>query len=120
MTLQEFYDNNGSLSSMMATIPSENAIRRLLGMLLTDHTLEDLKGAVEAGDVALAFRAAHTLKGTLMNLQITRVQKKASDITEALRNASSTKEAALLLPILEEDYRDMILDLQELLGGSAS
>ncbi|MBQ5431559.1 MAG: Hpt domain-containing protein [Lachnospiraceae bacterium] len=120
MTLKDFYDKNGSLSSMMATIPSEAAIQRLLGMLLQDQTMEELKRAVASGDVPLAFRAAHTLKGTLMNLQITGVQKKASDVTEALRNASSVEDAAVLLPVLEEDYNDMISDLKELVGGSAS
>jgi HPt (histidine-containing phosphotransfer) domain-containing protein len=120
MTLREFYDKNGSLDSMMATIPSEAAILRLLGMLTKDETLEELKNAVEANDAPLAFRAAHTLKGTWMNLQITGVQKKASDVTEALRNASSGDEAAMLLPILEEDYHDMMEDLKELLASSAS
>ena len=58
---------------------------RLVGMGLADANFDKLAGAMESGDAAAAFEAAHGLKGSIGNLALTPIYNPVSEMTEALR-----------------------------------
>lgn len=90
MDLKAFYELvGGDYAQMLSRLPSEAMIRRFLGKFLSDPSYDALGAALAVGDVATAFRAAHTLKGTSATLGLDRLAAAASTLTEALRNASS-------------------------------
>lgn len=69
---------------------------RLVGMLKADTHMEELRKAVEAGNLKAGFEAAHALKGVLSNLALTPALKPVSEITELLRAGAETDYAPLL------------------------
>ncbi len=76
---------------------------RLVGMVAKDEHLEQMKKAVEAGDLATGFEAAHALKGVLANLSLTPVLKPVSELTEYLRVQKEMDYA----PLIAEAEREM-------------
>lgn len=103
MTLSEFYTKLGSsYEAVLSRIPSEKLIRKFLKMYEADPSYRQLTEAVGASDWQTAFRAAHTLKGVAQNLGLDRLQARASELTEALRNAAPLTDQALLDAVSEE------------------
>lgn len=58
---------------------------RLVGMSLADANFDRLKAAMDAGDSAAAFEAAHALKGSIGNLALTPIYDPVCRLTELLR-----------------------------------
>ena len=58
---------------------------KLVGMGLADENFDRLSRALEAGNAAEAFEAAHALKGSIGNLALTPLFRPISEITEKLR-----------------------------------
>ena len=81
---------------------NEGLYLRLVGIILKDPGFDDLKNAVEGGDLTRAFEAAHALKGALGNLSLTPLYKPVSEITELLRNRTETDYSEILSLILSE------------------
>ena len=101
---------------IMRLLRTEERVRRYWGMLLRDDTFSTLRAAVADRDFEASFRAAHTLKGVLQNLGLTRLAKDASDLTEALRGR---RENGRILPLLEQterSYWEATAAIAELLG----
>ena len=71
-------------------------------MLNHDTGFERLKAALEAGDLAAAFEAAHALKGVLGNLALTPAYDQVSEITELLRARTEMDYSERLAGILEQ------------------
>lgn len=74
---------------------------RLVGMALEDAGFENLRAAVEKGDLQAGFEAAHALKGVLGNLSLTPIYEPVSEITELLRAKTETDYAPLLKRIAD-------------------
>lgn len=70
---------------------------RLVGMGLADANFDKLKAAMEAGDTAAAFEAAHALKGSIGNLSLTPIFEPVSALTELLRGKSGPVDGSALL-----------------------
>ena len=70
---------------------------RLVGMGLADANFDKLKAAMEAGDTAAAFEAAHALKGSIGNLSLTPIFEPVSALTELLRGKSGPVDGGALL-----------------------
>lgn len=58
---------------------------RCFDMLLEDTNMENLKNALENGDIQMAFEAAHTLKGVIGNMGFIPLYEKICSIVEPLR-----------------------------------
>lgn len=64
---------------------NESFYLRLVKMIAGDTHFQQLYDAVDAGDLAAAFDAAHALKGSAGNLALTPIFTPVSEITELLR-----------------------------------
>lgn len=107
MTLRECYDSIGSdfEKSVQRMCGKESMLAKFVKKFLADLTYPELATAFESGDIATAFRAAHTLKGLCLNLGFDALEKSSSELTEALRNtASPAPNAAELYEQVKRDY----------------
>ena len=71
---------------------------KLVGSVLSNNGVDDLKAAIEAGDLDKAFEIAHALKGVYANLSLTPVCTPVSELTELLRKKADVDYG----PLLEE------------------
>lgn len=77
---------------------------RMIAMALADKNFDALTAAMDAGDVAAAFEAAHALKGSIGNVSLTPIYRPLCELTELLRGKSMPAEGgrALLEQIVSE------------------
>ncbi len=116
MTIQECYEKlGGNFDDVMARMMKEERVAKFAVMFLDDPSYGQLSEAMDAGDVEAAFKAAHTLKGVCANLSLSRLQKSAIDVTEALRD-KNFEGASGLMPTLKADYELTIETIQEFKG----
>jgi len=95
----------GSYDGVMHRLANEDRVRRFLGMFLRDETFRELEAAMGAQDWETAFRAAHTLKGITMNMNLDRLAASASELTEDLRGGAPKSPPQALFDRVSEDYR---------------
>lgn len=108
MTLQECYHRmDGSYEDAKNRLMMDSMIERFMLKFLDDKTMEGLRQAVAAGDIAVSFREAHTLKGVAANLAFTGLQKAASDLTEQLRPQAAVADQVLYAKV-EEAYQKTV------------
>lgn len=89
MDIKEFFAAvGGDYENTLMRIPSEKTLIKFLLKFAEEPSYTQLKTAFETGDVASAFRAAHTLKGTAATLGLGDLTAAASELTEKLRNAT--------------------------------
>lgn len=116
MTLEEFYNHmGGSYEDILRRLGDEGRIRRILSMMLQDDTVVSLDTALKKKDFEQAFRAAHTLKGVALNLELVHLQKMAAELTDILRNKQDDERIFPLLEELKECDRQMRCEIRELL-----
>lgn len=97
MELQEFFTSvGGDCEAVLSRLPSEAIVRRFLHKFPTDPSYDALNAALAAGDIAAAFRAVHTIKGTAANLGLDTLASAASALTEALRGADAMPPQSLM------------------------
>lgn len=103
MTLREMYDDIGGdyeeVINRLGGARGEALLLRLMGMLPNDKSMEELQRALETKDYELAFRAAHTYKGIVMNLGLGPLVDIAKELTEYLREG---KENERIIPLYDE------------------
>jgi len=75
---------------------NEDFYFRLIKRSASDEGFEKLYAAVAEGDLRAGFEAAHSLKGVMANLALTRILGPVNEITELLRASTDT------------DYTDLI------------
>ena len=74
----------------------EDFYLKLVGMGLADGNFDRLKAALDAGDTAAAFEAAHALKGSIGNLALTPIYEPVCALTELLRGKTGPVDATTL------------------------
>ena len=117
MTIQEFYLHaGGNYDEGLRRLSSEVRIKKVLGMLSRDGSMQDLGAALEKKDYEGAFRAAHTLKGITMNLGITRLAEAVSELTETLRSRAENETIPRQFAAVEQLYLKTIEDISKLTG----
>ena len=105
MTLQECYTKlEGDYTGVLARLMREASIAKFLVMMLKDTQLEEFHKGLENSDFETAFRAVHTLKGTALNLGITKLALDASTVTEALRGGDPKTDITDMVTELEDEY----------------
>ncbi len=89
MELQTFYENIGAdYQVVLQRLRRESLIDKYLHLLLKDPVFETLQHAVESDDHEEIFRAAHTIKGMALNLELPPLTAASSSLTEYLRTLS--------------------------------
>ncbi|MBQ7176005.1 MAG: Hpt domain-containing protein [Victivallales bacterium] len=69
---------------------------RMVNKIPGDPNFQKLYDAMDAGDLAVAFDAAHAIKGAVTNLALTPIAKPVIELTEILRARQETDCTALL------------------------
>ena len=72
-------------AGMARCINDEGFYLKMVNMALQDNSFDQLKDAIEAGDLDAAFEKAHSLKGVMDNVGLTSLFNLTSEITEELR-----------------------------------
>lgn len=73
---------------------------RMIDKAMQDDSYENLKAAVESGDLARGFEIAHALKGVTGNLALTPIDTPIREITELLRSRTEMDYTVLLTEII--------------------
>jgi len=116
LKLEEFYTAvGGSYEEVASRFPREDRIFKYLHMLPKDGSMGQLIEAVQAQDVETAFRAAHTLKGTALNLGLGDLARASAAMTEALRGRTALPaETPLLYEAMADAYAHFEAELDAL------
>jgi len=102
MTIQDLYSSiHGNYIEAKSRLMNDRLIDKFVLKFPADPTMQALMNAVDAGDVAAAFAAAHTLKGVAANLAFTELAGFASDLTEQLRPRPETIDDLLYERVLQ-------------------
>lgn len=105
MNVKELYTElSGDYDGALKRLSSDTLITKIVKMFLNDPSYNDLKTGLENGDVELAFRGAHTLKGVCLNLGFSKLGDEAVELTELLRPRVITDEAKQLFEKLSLEY----------------
>ena len=75
----------GDLETVRGRLLTDERIEKFAKIFLQDESMQNLEAALEAGDMAEAFRAAHTLKGVSRDLGFTPLYDVACEMSDALR-----------------------------------
>ncbi len=109
MTLKECYSLlEGDYNGVMSRLMREALVSRFLQVRPEDKEYNNLHDALNANDFATAFRAVHTMKGTCLNLGLTKLADAASDLTEALRDGEPKGDYLSLLAKLDKTYSENV------------
>jgi len=82
---------------------------RMVRLAISDGSYDQLKEALENGDLDAGFDRAHALKGVLGNVALTNLLEPVAEMTELLRSRTETDYSELLGKMYEElqKYRDL-------------
>lgn len=118
MGLKEFFVAvGGDCAAVLDRLPSEDMVVRFLRKFPRDTSYENLRLALDNGDIETAFRSVHTLKGVAANLGLDSLAAAASELTEALRNAD-TLPPVQLVDAVGELYQTAIAGIDMLDYGA--
>ena len=92
-------------ATMERFLQQEALYLRLLGKLFPCKELRLLGEALEAGDMAGAFDAAHTLKGVAGNLGLTPLYEALCAIVEPLRAGEERDDIPVLYRAVETEFQ---------------
>lgn len=107
MDLKSFYSNvGGDYDVMMGRMGNkEERIIKFLNKFMNDPSFENLKEALSTGNAEEAFRAAHTIKGVALNLELMDLQASSGRLTDILRDGEIPAAAQEILAQVETDYQ---------------
>lgn len=105
MELREIYEQiNGDYDSVFSRLHNDERIKKYLLKFINNKLDTLIRNALDAGDYETAFREAHNLKGICANLNIDKLGKSASELTEALRGRNPEVDISSLVEAMQADY----------------
>ena len=118
-TFQECLESYGAdyTGIMQRFLGNEAVYRRILKLLFAGGNLMKLGTALEAGDLDVAFKAGHTLKGVAGNLGLTPLYDAACAIVEPLRCRTPACDYPVLYRAVQEEFRRVEVLWDELKGS---
>ena len=117
MTLQELYQKiNGNFAEAQSRLMKDSFIEKFALMYLQDDSFTNLQAAVDAGNIADCFRAAHTIKGVAANLAFTELQQAASSLTEQLRPQTDPADMEMFT-VVKNAHEKVVSALNEYKAG---
>lgn len=120
MTLREFFVTvGGDYDEVLGRLGSEKLILKFVRRMPEEPTFQMLKDSMESGNIAEAFRAAHTIKGVCLNLGLDALGKSSGDLTEMLRpdknpDGVNMDEVRTMYEKVSADYACMMDAVKEL------
>ena len=84
----------GDLEGVRGRLLTDDRIRKFVGIFLEDKSFENLRTSLDEGNIAEAFRAAHTMKGISRDLGFTPLFEASSKLSDALRPGDDGLPAA--------------------------
>lgn len=114
MTVEELYEKlSGDYKGTMGRLMKEDRIRKYLGKFIDAKDYEDLLANLEEKNYPEAFRNVHTLKGVALNLGLSQLAAKSSDLTESLRSGQPSCDITGLVEAVKAEYERTISILKE-------
>ena len=91
-------------------VNNEEFYLKLVKKVLEQDDLDQLRAAVESGDLDAAFERAHAMKGALGNLALTSLFEQASAMTEELRSRNNIDYSVYVDQLSEtlDKYRELL------------
>ena len=77
---------------------------KFLLKFLADHSYEEFRQALERGDLPVAEKSVHTLKGTASNLSLMALFHAADDTVQAIRAGKKGDELQSFTQAVRENY----------------
>jgi len=106
MTLKDCYMQMGAdYEETVQRLRSESLIQRIILKFPQDPSYQELCQALADGNIEVAFRAAHTLKGVCQNLGFKNLYEPSAELTERLRPLQETETDDLMQKVTEEYNR---------------
>ncbi len=105
--------------TMARFMGNEKFYLKILQRLPQDQNLDGLGTALDKGDLAAAFEAAHTIKGLAGNLGLQSIYEVISAMVEPLRAGESREDYKTFYQTVCEEYRkveQMRMELEQLDG----
>ena len=113
--MEEFYiQAGGNCEEVVRRLGGEDRVRKLLGMMFREGSMPALRAALGSQDYETAVRAAHTLKGIVLNLGLARLSCAVCALTETLRPCRASRDILPQLARVENCYADVMDALAEL------
>lgn len=114
MSIRKLYDNLGeNYDAVLKRFGSDETVKRFALKFVADPSFSVLSDGLEKGDVAAAFRGAHTLKGVAATLGFGALGNVAARLTETLRGGEITAESEPLYLDTQKEYDRVIAALKE-------
>ncbi|MEE1169439.1 MAG: Hpt domain-containing protein [Anaerovoracaceae bacterium] len=91
-------------------VDNEEFYLKLVKKVLEQDDLDQLRAAVESGDLDAAFERAHAMKGAFGNLALTSLFEQASAMTEELRSRNNIDYSVYVDQLSEtlDKYRELL------------
>lgn len=87
MDIQKFYEAIGvDYNIIIKRLRKDYLIEKYLRLIVTDDNFAHLEKAVDHGNYEEAFKAAHTIKGMALNLELTPLAEASADLSGYLRD----------------------------------
>ena len=117
MTVKECYEAMGAnYDDVAGRLRKDERIRKFLLKLPDDKSYDLLLKSLDERNMEEAFRAAHTIKGTCLNLSLTTLYRSASQLSDRLRDRREYDvDIEPLLEQLKKDYTHMLTCIAALL-----
>ena len=116
MTVFEAYISlGGDVTSDIYQSFSEKMLYRFLNKLAEDDQIKILEQAIYAKDRDTAYACAHTLKGVVLNLSVSRLSDPLCGLTDALRAGFPQNAEELFNAVKTEfDYATKVISMIEI------
>ena len=114
MDYKEFYNSIGvNYEVPLRRFGGERLLLKYLNRMPTDPTFGKLRDCMKRKDAEGAFRAAHTLKGVALNLELTPLAIPSSELAEMLRDKRTiSAEAIKIYRQIESVYNSILEKLK--------
>ena len=117
MDINEFYREIGvDAKDVLNRLGSVVLIKKYLNKFAKDGTFADLKKGIAEKDYQAAFRAAHTLKGICLHLELLPLSEISVNLTDILRNYTPDRESDLngTFESFSKVYSEIVAKLENL------
>lgn len=104
---QEVFEAYGGdyAATMARFVGSERMYMKLLDMFFEDKSVQALERSLQAGDLASAFEAAHSLKGVAGNMGLTPLYQAVCAIVDPLRVQRGGEDYPALLQEIQNQFQ---------------
>ena len=111
----------GNYAEVAKRLPSESLVKRFITKFPDDKSFAELSQAMQEGDRARAFRAAHTLKGVCQSLGLGNLLSSTQVMTELLRHQENEipPQAQACFEDVRRDYDATVAAIKSFLESCA-